>query len=311
MSAQSSNMRKIIGSVRSTFDRVEGTSRSLVAAARLHPAGFAVPSTVIAVAVAFVTFVTAVALRVIPPNLFGTGSPPIIQPSTSQPRHRPHQQPVVAGPPILGPSGGSREHGSTGSHEQGPGSDGASATPIALSTPPTVPITSGPTLTAGHNPASSWPATTPTTVSVQVGASGPVAQVSRIATPAVRTTAATVGQAVQGVTGVIGTVTGTVGAVTGTVGAVTGTVGAVAGTVGAVAGTTTVGVAASAAESGSPVGAQVSLGSSGSAAGESADSASLSARTPTATATVSVSDLAGDGPSQPTVSLSVSVQGLG
>jgi len=284
MSAQSSNMRKIIGSVRSTFDRVEGTSRSLVAAARLHPAGFAVPSAVIAVAVAFVTFVTAVALRVIPPNLFGTGSPPIIQPSTSQPRHRPHQQPVLAGPPILGLSGGSRRHGSTGSHEQGPGSDGANATPMALPTLPTFPITSGPTLTAGNNPASSSPATTPTTVSVKVGASGPVTQVSRIATPAIRTTTTTVGQAVDGV---IGTVTGTVGAVTGTVGAVAGTVGTVNGTVGAV------------------------TGAVGAVAGTVGAVTTTSAQTPTATATVSVSDLAGDGSSQPTVSLSVSVPGLG
>jgi hypothetical protein len=230
-------MHKIIGSVRSTFDRMAGTSRSLVAAARLHPAGFAVPSAVIAVAVTFVTFVTALVLRVIPPNLFGTGSPPISQPSTSQPRHRPHQQPVLAGPPILGPSGGSRRHGSTGNHEQGPESDGASAMPIALSTTPTPPITSGPRLISGHNPASSSPATTPTIVSVTVGTSGPVAQVSQTATPVVGTTAATVGQAVQGVTGVVGTVTGAVGAVTGTVGAVTSTVGAVTSTVGAVAGT--------------------------------------------------------------------------
>src|SRR5579862_7239515 len=277
MSAQSSSMHKIMGPARSAFGRMASTSRSFVAAARLHPAGFAVPSAVIAVAVAFVTFVTAVALRVIPPNLFGTGSPPIIQPSTSQPRHRPHQQPVLAGPPILGLSGGSRRHGSTGSHEQGPGSDGANATPIALPTLPTFPVTSGPTLTAGNNPASSSPATTPTTVSVKVGASGPVTQVSRIATPAIRTTTTTVGQAVDGV---IGTVTGTVGAVAGTVGTVNGTVGAVTGAVGAVAGT---------------VGAVTTT----------------SAQTPTATATVSVSDLAGDGSSQPTVSLSVSVPGLG
>jgi len=337
MSAQSSSMHKIIGSARSTFDRMAGTSRSLVAAARLHPAGFAVPSAVIAVAVAFVTFVTAVVLRVIPPNLFGTGSPPIIQPSTSQSRHRPHQQPVLAGPPILGPWGGSRRHGSIGSHEQGPGSDGASAMPIALSTPPTLAITSGPRLISGHNPASSSPATTPTMVSVTVGASSPVAQVSQTAAPVVGTTAATVGQAVQGVTGVVGAVTRTVGAVTSTVGAVTGTVGAVTSTVGAVTGTVgavispvgavsstvgavagtvgavtnTVGVTASAAESAAPVGAQVSLGSSGSAAGGSPKPASVSGQTPTATVTVSVSDLTGNGSSQPAVSLSVSVPGLG
>jgi hypothetical protein len=156
--------------------------------------------------------------------------------------------------------------------------------PIALSTTPTPPITSGPRLISGHNPASSSPATTPTIAAVTVGTSGPVARVSQTATPVVGTTAATVGQAVQGVTGVVGTVTGTVRAVTSTVGAVTGTVGAVTGTVGAAAGTVgavtnTVGVTASVAES--------------------------------AAATVSISDLAGNGSSQPAVSLPVSVPGLG
>jgi hypothetical protein len=224
MSAQSSSMHKIIGSVRSPFDRMAGTSRSLVAAARLHPAGFAVPSAVIAVAVAFVTFVTAVVLRVVPPNLFGSGSPPFIQPSTSQARHRPPQQPVLAGPPIMGPWSGNRGHGSTGSHEQGPRSDGAGAYPLALSTTPTLPITSAPGLTSGHNPASCSPAATPTIVSATVGTSGAVTP----ATPVVRTVAATAGQVVQGVTGVIGAVSGTVGAVTGTVGAVTNTVGVTA-----------------------------------------------------------------------------------
>jgi len=255
MSAQSSTMHKIIGSVRSPFDRVAGTSRSLAAAARLHPAGFAVPSAVIAVAVAFVTFVTAVVLRVVPPNLFGSGSPPFIQPSTSQPRHRPHRQPVLTGPPIMGPWSGDRGHGSTGSHGQGPGSDGAGAYPIALSTTPTLPITSAPGPTPGHNPASCSPETTPTIVSVTVGTSG----LATPATPVVRTVAATAGQVVQGVTGVIGAVSGTVGAVTGTAGAVAGTVGAVTSTDGAVAGTVgavtnTAGVTASAAESAVSVG---------------------------------------------------------
>jgi hypothetical protein len=302
MSAQSFSMHKIIGSVRPPFGRMAGASRSLVAAARLHPAGFAVPSAVIAVAVAFVTFVTAVVLRVVPPNLFGTGSPPFIQPSTSQPRHRPHQQPVLAGPPIMGPWSGNRGHGSTGSHERGPGSYGAGAYPIALSTTRTLPITSAPRHISGHNAASSSPATTPTIVSVAVGTSGPVTQVSQTATPVVRTVAATVGQAVQGVTGAVtgtvGAVTGTVGAVAGTVagtvGAVTGTVGAVTGTVGAV--TSTVGAVTS------TVGAVTStVGAVAGTVGAATNTVGVTASAAESVASVGT----------PAVSLSVSVPGLG
>jgi hypothetical protein len=301
MSAQSSSVHKIIGSVRSPFGRMAGTSRSLVAAARLHPAGFAVPSAVIAVAVAFVTFVTAVVLRVVPPNLFGTGSPPFIQPSTSQARHRPHQQPVLAGPPIMGPGSGNRGHGSTGSYEQSPGSYGASAYPIALSGTPTPPITSAPRLISGHNPASSSAATTPTIVSVAVGTSGPVTEVSQAATPVVRTVAAPVGQAVQGVTGVIGAVTGTAGAVTGTVGAVAGTAGAVAGTVGAVTGTVGA-VAGTVGTVTSTVGAVTST--VGAVAG------TVGAVTNTVGGTASAAESAAS-VGTPAVSLSVSVSGLG
>jgi hypothetical protein len=306
MSAQSSSMHKITGSVRST-------ARSIVAAARLHPAGFAVPSAVIVVAIALVTFVTAVVVRVVAPNLFGAGSPPYIHPSTSQPRHRPNPQPVLAGPPILGRAGrsqgqgpaGSRGHGSSGSRELASGSKGAGSPDAVLAAPATVPITSGPTSSAGHNPAS----TMPSTVSVTVSARGPVTEVSQTATGVVKTVTTTVGQAAQGVTGAVGTVTGTVGAVTGTVGAVTGTVQAASGIVGAV--TNTVGAVASAAESAAPVSVQVSVGSSSSAAGESAQSAALAEQTPAATATVSVCDPAGNDSPQPAVNVSVSVPGLG
>jgi hypothetical protein len=309
MSAQSSSMHKITGSVRSAFGRMAGTSRSFVAAARLHPAGVAVPSAVIAVAVAFVTFLTAVVVRVIPPNLFGSGSPPIIQPSASQPRHRLHQEPVVAGPPMLRHSGGSQAHSPAGSPGEGSGSNGAGAPPTTLSTYPTPPISSGLTPTAGTNPASGSPASTSVTVSVTVGTGSPVTRASQTAADAVGTTATTVGQAVQGTTGAIETVAGTVAgatgtAVAGTVDTVTGTVDAVTGTVDAVTGT--VGLAASTGESGGPASAQVSVVSPASAATRSAHPASLSGQTP-ATATVSVSDPAGNGSSQPAVSLSVSV----
>ena len=309
MSAQTSNMHKIIGSVRYPFDRMARTSRSLVAAARLHPAGFAVPSAVIAVAVAFVTLVTAVVVRVLPPNLFGTGSPPIIQPSTSQPRHRPHQQPVLAGPPTLGPSGGSRWHNPTGSHEQSPGSDATSALPMTLATSPTLPTTSGPRLTAGHNPASSSQATTPGMVSVTVGTSGPVAQVSQTATPVVSTTETTVGQAVQGVTGVIGTVTGTVGATTGAVSSVAGT--AVTGTVAAVTGTVASVTGTVASVTGTVATVTGTVGVVTGTVGAATNTAGVAASEAESAATVSVSELAGNGPSQPAVSLPISVPGLG
>ena len=228
MSAHCSSMHKIRGSVPSTFGRMAGTSRSFVAAARLHPAGFAVPSVVIAVAVAFVTFVTAVVVRVIPPDLFGSGSPPFIQPSASQLRHRPHQQPVLAGPPMLRPLGGSQGQGPAGGHGQGS---------KTLLTPRFFPITPGPTPTAGNHPASGSPAGTPATVSVTVGTSNPVPEVNQAPTAVAGTTATTVGQVGQGVAGAIGTVTGTVTAATGTVGAVTGTVRAVTGAVEPVTGT--------------------------------------------------------------------------
>ena len=78
------------------------TSRSVVAAARAHPAGVAAPSAVIVTAIALLTFVTSVLLPSIPPSLFGGGSAPVLQPNPSQPRHRVlPQHPVPTGPPIL------------------------------------------------------------------------------------------------------------------------------------------------------------------------------------------------------------------
>src|SRR5579862_5311877 len=116
MSAQSSSMHTIMGPVRAASGQITRTYRSVIGAARLHPAGFAVPSVVIVAAVAFITFVTAVVVRVIPPNLFGLGSPPFIQPSTSQPRHHVPAQPVAGGPPpLLRPSGGGQAQNPAGS----------------------------------------------------------------------------------------------------------------------------------------------------------------------------------------------------
>ena len=78
------------------------TSRSVVAAARAHPAGVAAPSAVIATAIVLLTFVTTVIVPSLPPGLFGAGSAPAIQPGPSQQRHRVlPQHPVPTGPPIL------------------------------------------------------------------------------------------------------------------------------------------------------------------------------------------------------------------
>jgi len=362
MSAQCSIMHKITTPVRSAFGQVASASRSVVAAARLHPAGFAVPSAVIVAAVAFVTFVTAVVVRVIPPNLFGLGSPPFIQPSTSQPRHRVHAQPVLAGPPILPLMGGIQRQGPAGSQGHS-GSNGAGSSSTTLSTAPVLPITSSPTFGPGQKPTSGSPATAPVIVSVPVVTSGTTTQVGQTVTGVVGTAVTTVGQAAQGVTGAVETVTGTIGAatgaVTGTVSAVTKTVSAAAGTAGAV--TNTVAAAASAVKSVAPVAVsasvgdsgqggsssavqatvaapavqagisagtsgtsasvQVSLGSSAQASGGSAAAdpasggpaatGSSTEQTPVATATASVPDMAGNGSSQPAVSLSVSLPGLG
>jgi hypothetical protein len=73
-----------------------------VAAARAHPAGVAAPSAVIVTAIVLLTFVTSVIAPSIPPDLFGGGSAPAIQPGPAQQRHRIlPQQPVLTGPPIL------------------------------------------------------------------------------------------------------------------------------------------------------------------------------------------------------------------
>ena len=74
------------------------TSRSVVAAARAHPAGVAAPSAVIATAIVLLTFVTTVIVPSLPPGLFGAGSAPAIQPGPSQQRHRVlPQHPVPTG----------------------------------------------------------------------------------------------------------------------------------------------------------------------------------------------------------------------
>ena len=95
------------------------TSRSVVAAARAHPAGVAAPSAVIVTAIALLTFVTSVLPPSIPPSLFGGGSAPVLQPNPSQPRHRVlPQHPVPTGPPILPGLPGSLGQGAPGTAGQ-------------------------------------------------------------------------------------------------------------------------------------------------------------------------------------------------
>jgi len=80
---------------------MHGNYRSLVAAARAHPAGFAATSAVIVTAIVLFTFVTSGVIPAIPPGLLGAGPAPVIQPGTGQPRHRTlPQQAVPTGPPV-------------------------------------------------------------------------------------------------------------------------------------------------------------------------------------------------------------------
>jgi hypothetical protein len=135
-----------------------GAGRSVAAAARVHPAGFAVPTAVLVTAVVLFTFVTSIAVRVIPPpSSSGSGSAQAVSPSTGQLRHRvqPERrvQPVRAGQ--LGVTGnpGQNARSLTGSHGQNArsltGSPGrnarsltgslrqsASALPISAAAPP-------------------------------------------------------------------------------------------------------------------------------------------------------------------------------
>ncbi len=78
------------------------TSRSVLAAARTHPAGFAASSAVIVTAIVLFTLVTSGLLPVISPGRSGAGPAPVIQPGTGQPRLRTvPQQAVPTGPPVV------------------------------------------------------------------------------------------------------------------------------------------------------------------------------------------------------------------
>jgi hypothetical protein len=136
---------------------MHATSRSVVTAARTHPAGIAAPSAVIVTAIILFTLVTSVIAPAIPPGLFGIGSAPTIAPSPDQPRHRVQARPVPTGPPVLpgltsgiganvpSPSGGNVPAPSGGGAPNPPGGGQPPVSPVPLPVtgfpPGTIPVT--------------------------------------------------------------------------------------------------------------------------------------------------------------------------
>jgi len=77
---------------------VAGAVRPVTAAARVHPAGVAVPGAVLAAGIVLFTFVESATLRAVPPpGGSGPGPVPAARPGTGQPDHR--LQPQPSGPP--------------------------------------------------------------------------------------------------------------------------------------------------------------------------------------------------------------------
>jgi nucleoid-associated protein YgaU len=77
---------------------VAAAVRPVVAAARVHPAGVAVPGVVLATGIVLCTFVESATMRVVPPpGGSGAGSVSAARPGTGQPHHR--LQPRQPGPP--------------------------------------------------------------------------------------------------------------------------------------------------------------------------------------------------------------------
>ena len=203
------------------------TSRSVVAAARAHPAGVAAPSAVIVTAIVLLTFVASVIVPSISPSLSGGGSAPVLQPNPSQPRHRVlPQHPVPTGPPILPVLPGALGQGAPGATGK-PRPDSSPLPPSTAGSPPGSgpapgasphpspgPAGGCPACYAGHTPA-------PAVAAVVAGASGALQGTTRILTgsvvPAVTTVvAAASGTAVQAVGGLTSTVTSALPTVLGT-----------------------------------------------------------------------------------------------
>src|SRR5690349_20385718 len=200
---------------------MHATSRSVVAAARTHPAGIAAPSAVIVTAIILFTLVTSVIVPSIRPGLFGIGSAPAISPSPDHTRHRVQPQPVLTGPPILPALTGSLG-GSTPSTSGGtvPSPVGGGQPPVAPS-PPTVsgfpPGTVPAPVVSRHLPAPS-------------AAGCPACCGGQAAGSAVVTVVAGAGNAVHAVTQVV-TSESVIPAVTSGLAATTGSVVRAAGTV--------------------------------------------------------------------------------
>jgi hypothetical protein len=77
---------------------VAAAVRPVVAAARVHPAGVAVPGVVLVTGIVLFTFVESATMRVVPPpGGSGPGSVSAARPGTGQPHHR--LQPRQPGPP--------------------------------------------------------------------------------------------------------------------------------------------------------------------------------------------------------------------
>ncbi|HEU5391622.1 MAG TPA: hypothetical protein VFV73_37550 [Streptosporangiaceae bacterium] len=231
---------------------MHATSRSVVAAARTHPAGVAAPSAVIVTAIILFTLVTSVIVPSIRPGLFGIGSAPAIPPSPDHPRHRVLPQPVPTGPPILpaltGSLGGST---SSTSGRSVPSPAGGGQPPVAPN-PPTVsgfpPGTVPAPVVSRHLPAPSaagcpaccgGPAPGSAVVTVVAGAGNAVHAVTQVVTseaviPAVTSgLAATTGPVVRAAGTVASGVTSTVTSVaSATAATAVGTVGSVTAHVG-------------------------------------------------------------------------------
>jgi LysM repeat protein len=99
---------------------VAGAVRPVAAAARVHPAGVAVPIAVLATGIVLFTFVKSATIRVVPPpGASGPGSVYAARPGTDQPHHRLRpRQPGPPGAPAMPGSPGQNARSRTCSREQ-------------------------------------------------------------------------------------------------------------------------------------------------------------------------------------------------
>src|SRR5215468_7389302 len=192
------------------------TSRSVVAAARAHPAGVAAPSAVIVTALVLLTFVTSIIVPSLPPNLFGIGSAPVIQPTPGQQHHRAlPQQPVLTGPPIIPVLSGSLGRGASGATGQArPVSSlppSAAGSPSGSGSAPGVSANPSPGPAGGRPACSPGKTPVPAVTTVVAGAGSAVQSSTRVLTGTVVPAASSAVAAASGAAvTVVGTVTSTV-----------------------------------------------------------------------------------------------------